>query len=447
MAHCSAMIEAINKNTLAKADAYSDAFLLDHLKELTKQLGRNIGKHDINKAGKVSYKTYHKRFGNLLLARKAAGLVKSIVQGKYTDKDLLDHLKIIAAQLNRTPGTNDINQTGVIKSTLYTQRFGSLKKAWELAGLEAVVRYRVYTKKELLDHLKALAKKLGKIPSTTDIINAGAPGPHLYFKRFGTIRKARKAAGLTVSASELKYTKGRLIHRLQKLTFQLGRIPDSKDINKAGPPFYSSYRKHFGSIKKTWHAAGLDTATYKPRYSDLELIAHLQALAKQLGRTPNSVDINEAGQPSYLHYRACFGSIRKAHQAAGFDLCVRYNTKYTEKELINHLKTLAEDLGRTPNYTDIIQSGKIPYRFYYACFGSLVKAQQAVGFDPATYRSELMKEKLIRHLKELAEKLGRTPNPADIDCADNHLSYNSYLYHFRSLRKAQEAAGLEPSKK
>ena len=54
---------------------YSDEYLLNYLRELSKKLGRTPTKRDIINECKVSISTYYKHFGNLSNAQKAAGLI------------------------------------------------------------------------------------------------------------------------------------------------------------------------------------------------------------------------------------------------------------------------------------------------------------------------------------------------------------------------------------
>ena len=278
---------------------YSDKFLLNHLKELTKKLGRTPGKHDINKAGKVTYATYHRRFGNLIIARKAAGLVKSKVKLKYSDKYLLDYLKELAKQLGRTPEIADINKEGKINSSMFNSRFGGIKKAQKEAGLKVVNYKKNYSDEELILQMKVLAKKLG-------------------------------------------------------------RVPAAYDINKAGKASYGTYHNRFGSLKKIREVAGLENTNYQENYSDEDLINHLKDLAKKLGRTPGSQDIDKGDKASYATYFYRFGSLKKAHEAAGLKTTV-YQEKYSDEELIRNIKVLSNQLGRMPRITDITNDGKVAY--------------------------------------------------------------------------------------
>lgn len=52
------------------------------------------------------------------------------------------------------------------------------------------------TDAELLAHLRSLAKRLGVTPGSRDLVAASPPGHVVYFQRFGSLRRAQELAGL-----------------------------------------------------------------------------------------------------------------------------------------------------------------------------------------------------------------------------------------------------------
>jgi len=63
----------------------------------------------------------------------------------------------------------------------------------------------------------------------------------------------------------------------------------------------------------------------KAKYSQDDLLSHLRALAKQLGRTPTHRDIAMAGKMNNADYINHFGSLRRAQKAAGLVPCNQTN--------------------------------------------------------------------------------------------------------------------------
>jgi hypothetical protein len=122
--------------------------------------------------------------------------------------------------------------------------------------------------------------------------------------------------------------------------------------------------------------------------------------------------------------------------------------KYSDEYLIKHLKDLAKKLGRTPFGKDIDKAGKIKYWIYYKRYGSLLKAQKAAGLVP-TRSSDIPKythEDVINFLRELSVKLGRRPKIVDI-LAAKKIGLGVINKRFRKFTKALDAAGIKPDRK
>jgi hypothetical protein len=80
---------------------------------------------------------------------------------------------------------------------------------------------------------------------------------------------------------------------------------------------------YFGSISKAQKAAGLvptkpgQTFGKTRRHNDGEMLEHLRTLAKELGRSPNTFDVNAKGKYDATSYLRHFGGIIKARRKAG----------------------------------------------------------------------------------------------------------------------------------
>ena len=79
---------------------------------------------------------------------------------------------------------------------------------------------------------------------------------------------------------------------------------------------------------------------------------------------------------------------------------------------------------------------------YKSQFGSWTTALEIAGYDPPTSGRRISREELCSVLQTLTEQLGRTPNTTDMD---NHGPYSSGTYsnRFGSWQAALEAADIE----
>jgi len=112
-----------------------------------------------------------------------------------SDEELLDELKNVASQLNKTAVSRADNDTlGKFGTTTYIRRFGSWFGALEKAGLDKTRTPMNVPVEELFQNLEEVWVKLGRQPRYAEIqkpISKYSVGT--YEHRFGTFRKALEA--------------------------------------------------------------------------------------------------------------------------------------------------------------------------------------------------------------------------------------------------------------
>jgi hypothetical protein len=152
-------------------------------------------------------------------------------------------------------------------------------------------------------------------------------------------------------------------------------------------------------------------AGIRRRYSDDQILAALRASAERLGRSPTMKEF--ASDPeAEMHPQTViehFGTWNAAKRAAGL-LPRRFATR---EELVEQLRLLGEELGRTPTAQDIrARRGSMPSAsLYWHTFGSLTTALREAGFDVAVGEERL--ERALTQGATLARALGRLPKFGD----------------------------------
>jgi hypothetical protein len=152
-------------------------------------------------------------------------------------------------------------------------------------------------------------------------------------------------------------------------------------------------------------------AGIRRRYSDEELLAELRASAERLGRSPTMREF--AGDPkTRVHPQTViehFGSWNAAKREAGL-VPRRFATR---EELLQVLRDLGAELGRTPTARDLEERrGRVPSKsLYWHTFGSLTTALREAGFDVPVGEERL--ERAIDQGVRLARRLRRLPKFAD----------------------------------
>lgn len=152
-------------------------------------------------------------------------------------------------------------------------------------------------------------------------------------------------------------------------------------------------------------------AGLRRRYTDEEILGELRAAAERTGRSPTMREFAKDPE-ARVHPQTViehFGTWNAAKRAAGL-----YPRRFlTREELLEQLRVLGEELGRTPTARDLsARRGAVPSASLYAhTFGSLANALREAGFEILQGAERL--ERAVAQGAELAVGLGRLPKMAD----------------------------------
>lgn len=317
---------------MAKAK-YEEAELIAGITRLAEQLGHvpNCQEYELfsrDVPGVACLQTLFLRFSSYRAAVERAGLVP-VRLGSITDGELIAELQGLAIALGRVPSSLDVTSmrrsggTRFSHQTYFT-RFGSWSKAQAAAGIKG--GYHVTTRAELLCHLRKVAAELEHAPTILELEDAEGPCAGTYMRRFGSWKKALRAAGLLRQVAkrpprERKFTTEGLLSYLRTYSEAHGHAPSIEHFRKAEPgkPNYRSFYRFFGSYKAAVRAAGVQAVCRgrKKVWDRGRLLAALHIVAEQTGRRPKVADFRSvSGRPSYETFYRTFGSFREALRAA-----------------------------------------------------------------------------------------------------------------------------------
>lgn len=152
-------------------------------------------------------------------------------------------------------------------------------------------------------------------------------------------------------------------------------------------------------------------AGLRRRYSDTEILEELRAAAERLGRSPTMREFAQDPE-ARVHPQTViehFGTWNAAKRAAGL-----FPRRFlTRDDLLDQLRTLGDELGRTPTARDLAARRRaLPSASLYAhTFGSLGNALREAGFE--VLQGEERLERAIVQGAELAQVIGRLPKMSD----------------------------------
>ena len=171
-------------------------------------------------------------------------------------------------------------------------------------------------------------------------------------------------------------------------------------------------------------------AGLRRRYSDPEILEELRAVAERLGRSPTMREFAQDPE-ARVHPQTViehFGTWNAAKRAAGL-----FPRRFlTRDELLEQLRALGDELARTPTARDLAARRRaLPSASLYAhTFGSLANALREAGFE--VLQGEERLERAIAQGAELAKTLGRLPKMAD--WADSRRNDHALLSEWQVYR-------------
>ena len=148
-----------------------------------------------------------------------------------------------------------------------------------------------------------------------------------------------------------------------------------------------------------------------PRYSDARILAELAACAERLGRSPTMRELVEDPEAP-LHPQTAVERFG-SWNAAKRQAGLVPRRFATDEELLRQLRLLGDRLGRTPNGRDLDERRReVPSTsLYWHRFGSFSNALRAAGFD--VQGREERRERALADGEKLARRLKRAPTLAD----------------------------------
>ena len=154
------------------------------------------------------------------------------IRRRYTDEQLLGELRASADRLGRSPTMKEFaaDPGAQVHPQTVIEHFGTWNAAKRAAGL---MPRRFATRQELVDQLRQLGSELERTPTADDIKQRRGtmPSASLYWHTFGSLSTALREAGFDVAVGEERLE--RAIEQGCLLSRGLGHLPKFGDWQAA----------------------------------------------------------------------------------------------------------------------------------------------------------------------------------------------------------------------
>jgi len=168
--------------------------LLEDIRRVYQKLGSPPSEDDYSKYGKHSPTAVRNAFGKFTAGRDAANLPEKMsrVSGeKIPQKELIDELRRLDQELDRSPRTRDMDKHGQLSNAPYLKHFGSWRSALQEAGIklenaQIKERSKDYNIRDLINEMIRLADVVDRPPYESDMDEMGEFSALAYQKLFGS---------------------------------------------------------------------------------------------------------------------------------------------------------------------------------------------------------------------------------------------------------------------
>lgn len=211
---------------------------------------------------------------------------------------------------------------------------------------ERIVK-KEYTKKELLEELKRVKRKLNNVPTVRSFKKNSKISTWQYTVYFKSWNKALEAAGFSLREEgrekRTTATKEEIIEGLSKIKENKKGFVNFKTFNAVTGISHRSVQNVFGSWGNVLKHYTKEEKRVK--YTTEKLIEELQRVANDLGESPYKHEFGERSKLSIKPYLLRFGSWGNALESAGLKRTVKEFKRYTNDEILKDVKRASLDLG------------------------------------------------------------------------------------------------------
>lgn len=175
--------------------------------------------------------------------------------------------------------------------------------------------------------------------------------------------------------------------------------------------------------------------------TETEILDAIRTLAEQKGRAPTIAEMNADGACSSFPVIKRFGTWNHGIRAAGLEPNVEPNI--SRESLLGEIRSIADSTGATPTLEEFLCNSQISAGPIYNRFGSWNAALQAADLSP-NIQFDIAGDEVLKAIQQLGEELGRAPKAFEMD-AQGKFSAKIAQRRFGSWNDALRQAGFEPN--
>lgn len=424
------------------ARTYTKDECREALLKVAAELGHSPSKSDYQALDQeISADAITNQFGGWNKAKRAVGLEVTEHVPDVSKRECEAALRKAAEKLGESPSIPQYAELEIRPSaSTITEMFGSWNEAKEGVGLET----NGYKREDCIEALQQAAKLLGHSPTQAEYRRLDlSPSASTICNRMGWTN-AKKAAGL--QPSRAAYSKQECIDALREAKEEIGRSPSRTEYRELDlTPSIQPIIDNFGGWNAAKEEAGLEVVQTQGDYSEQDYVESLLEAQRLLDHSPSRAEYRDLGlEPTAEAFEKRYGSWNSAKREAGLETQpATIEIDYTERDCIEALHEVAEEIGRSPSRNEYAELGLMPSASVITkTFDGWNAAKRAAGLEVVREFS-YSKDECIQALLVAEEMLGHAPSESEYRELDLTPGLEAIKNTFGSWNAGKRAAGLE----
>lgn len=349
-------------------------------------------------------------------------------QTNLARRDLVLELVSLTQELGELPSADQIDEYGEHRFKDYVDEFGDLYRAFQVSGIlpDSVKRSDFYGEKP--EEQEKVSEEQDAEPETQQPTKQSDTTNDIEDGVDEDESTTAEVVGINVSKLDIdrpekevpdSLDESDLINEIQRFGDMLGEPPTEELVTAYGRYPGEEYSDQFGSWEGALDAAGYDADDLPDwnlrKFTNVEVLDCIRAVADELGRPPMTTEMGD-----YVEFSSGLGSIRFGSWATALELAGLDPSERPSAELGGSEKHEEEPPGR---HEEDAQTG----------------TNESIGEDNDESPS---RQELLDELKRVDESLDRIPYTSDIN-EESAFTAHDYQEEFGSWDDALEAIGID----
>lgn len=338
--------------------------------------------------------------------------------GYWTEENIIKELTKVIEVLGHFPTYPELHELN--RNDLR----GAIGKGDGINYFRGLLKFKInhkspgyWTEENTLIELGSVIEKLGYFPTSLELHKLNRNDLRDAMKKHGGINHFKKLLGYEINHKSPGYwTEENTFLELKLIIKFLGHFPLNSELRNMKRSDLSSAMMLNGGFNKFREVLGYEINTKSRGYwTDKAVIDELKTIIKKLNHFPTQTDLERFKNYSLINGINRSGGYIKFRNLLGYEASYKPDKYWNKKNTFFELKLVMKDIKHFPTQKELSEMKRYDLITGIKKHGGLNKLRKEFGYEPLHKPNGYWNEKTtIIHLKGIIEKLGYFPSHSDL---------------------------------